>query len=77
MIQVNVHEAKSRLSALIAKALEREKVTIARAGVPVVDLVVHDRVEVVFGLGAEEPEHDPELFDGIDDEVAAMFYGAR
>lgn len=38
--QVNVHEAKSQLSKLIEKVLAGEQVTIARAGKPVVDLVV-------------------------------------
>lgn len=41
--QVNVHEAKSQLSKLIEQVLAGEEVTIARAGKPVVDLVVrHD-----------------------------------
>ena len=75
--QVNVHEAKSQLSALIAKALEGEQVTIARAGVPVVDLVVHSEVEIVFGLGEGTFDHDPGVFDGTDAEVADMFYETR
>lgn len=74
MVQVNVYEAKSQLSALITRALDGERVTIARAGVPLVDLVVHDRVQIVYGLGKNDPDHDPALFDGVDDEVAAMFY---
>lgn len=36
---VNIHEAKSRLSKLIDKALEGEEVLIAKAGVPVARLV--------------------------------------
>lgn len=77
MVQVNVHEAKSQLSALIVRALDGEKVTIARAGVPVVDLVAHTTVEVVYGLGRDEAETDPDVFDGTDDEITALFYGER
>ena len=75
-LQVNMHEAKSQLSALVEKVLAGEQVTIARAGVPVVDLVVHQNTRVVFGLGEDEPDHDPALFDGVDDEIQRMFYGA-
>jgi antitoxin (DNA-binding transcriptional repressor) of toxin-antitoxin stability system len=73
--QVNVHEAKSQLSALIAKVLAGEQVTIARAGQPVVDLVVHRSPAVVIGLGKDRFRHDPEVFDGVDEEINAMFYG--
>jgi antitoxin (DNA-binding transcriptional repressor) of toxin-antitoxin stability system len=75
MTQVNVHEAKSQLSALIAQVLAGEKVTIARAGHPVVDLIPHREVTVIYGLAAGEPEHDPTLFDGVDEEVNELFYG--
>jgi len=71
-----MHEAKSQLSALIARVLAGEEITIARAGTPVVDLVPHRDVTIVYGLGAAEPVHDPELFDGTDAEIAALFYGA-
>ncbi|MBD3942241.1 type II toxin-antitoxin system prevent-host-death family antitoxin [Microbacterium sp. NEAU-LLC] len=77
MTQVNVHEAKSQLSALIARVLAGEEITIARAGVPVVDIIPHRDISVVYGLGRSEPAHDPTLFDGIDDEVAELFYGER
>lgn len=77
MTQVNVHEAKSQLSALIAQVLAGEKVTIARAGVPVVDIVPHRDVAIVYGLGAGEPDHDPDLFDGRDDDIDALFYGSE
>jgi prevent-host-death family protein len=38
-MQVNMHDAKSRLSQLVGLAEEGERVVIARAGVPVVELV--------------------------------------
>lgn len=75
MTQVNVHEAKTQLSALIARVLDGEQITIARAGKPVVDLIPHERMSIVYGLGRGEAEHDPNLFDGIDPEIQEMFYG--
>lgn len=39
----NVHEAKSNLSALLAKVEAGETVTIARNGDPVADLVPHTK----------------------------------
>ncbi len=38
-MQVNVHEAKTNLSRLIAKAMEGQDVVIAKAGKPMVKLV--------------------------------------
>lgn len=77
MTQVNVHEAKSQLSALIAQVLAGEKVTIARAGHPVVDMIPHRGLTVIYGLAEGEPEHDPALFDGVDEEINELFYGER
>lgn len=39
MVQVNMHEAKTRLSQLVELVEEGERVVIARAGVPVAELV--------------------------------------
>ncbi len=39
MTQVNIHEAKTQLSKLIARAMDGEEVIIARANEPVVKLV--------------------------------------
>ncbi|MBS1674783.1 MAG: type II toxin-antitoxin system prevent-host-death family antitoxin [Actinobacteria bacterium] len=75
MTQVNVHEAKTQLSALIARVLDGEQITIARAGKPMVDLVPHERVALVYGLGRDEAPHDPAIFDGVDPEIQEMFYG--
>lgn len=76
MVQVNLHEAKSQLSRLIDSVLAGESVTIARAGKPVVDLVLHRGWEVAVGLEEWQGfDVDPDIFDGADAEVAAMFYG--
>ena len=76
MVQVNVHEAKSNLSALIARVVAGERITIARAGVPAVDLVPHAATPVSFGLLRGEPDPDPAIFDGRDDEIDELFYGS-
>lgn len=76
MVQVNVHEAKSQLSRLIEATLAGERVVIARAGKPVVDLVIHRGSEVVFGVdGWRGFESDPAVLEGTDAQVAEMFYG--
>ena len=43
MIEVNIHEAKTQLSRLIAKVEQGEEVVIARAGEPVAKLIRADR----------------------------------
>ena len=40
-IQVNIHEAKSKLSQLAKKAWAGDKVVIAKAGKPYLDLIPH------------------------------------
>jgi len=42
-MQVNMHEAKSKLSALAEKASQGEVVVIAKAGKPFVDLLPHKK----------------------------------
>ncbi|BDZ39839.1 type II toxin-antitoxin system Phd/YefM family antitoxin [Microbacterium suwonense] len=74
--QVNMHEAKSQLSALVERVLAGEQVTIARAGTPVVDLVVHRSASPVFGLLKGAYEYDAKAFDDADEEIREMFYGA-
>ncbi|MDR8018214.1 type II toxin-antitoxin system Phd/YefM family antitoxin [Nesterenkonia aerolata] len=74
-VQVNMHEAKTQLSALVERVLAGEEVTIARAGRPVVDLVIHTEPAVLMGLGRHELPTTADIFDGPDDEIAAMFYG--
>lgn len=72
--QVNMHEAKSQLSALVERVLAGEQVTIARAGTPVVDLVAHRGSGPVFGLLKGEFTYDAEAFDDADAEIGELFY---
>ncbi len=51
MIQVNIHEAKTKLSELILRAEAGEEVVIARAGKPAVTIVpVQKKRRRKFGL---------------------------
>lgn len=43
MQSVNMHEAKTRLSALVKSALEGEEIVIAKAGTPLVRLVPYQK----------------------------------
>jgi len=70
---VNIHEAKTHLSQLLARVEAGESLTIARAGKPVADLVPHRRVDVVFGTAVGLVEYDDDTFDEPDPEILAMF----
>ena len=52
MVQVNVYEAKTQLSRLVAQAERGEDVVIARAGVPAVRLVPVEQGRWAPRLGA-------------------------
>ena len=76
MIQVNMHEAKSRLSELAEKVLNGEKVVIAKAGKPICDLVPHkpNRKKRILG-GYEGEIVMAEDFDETPNDVIDSFYG--
>ena len=73
MIEVNIHEAKTQLSRLIAKVEQGEEVVIARAGEPVAKLVRAEGTKRSRKLGAYagkiwiaddfDAPLDPETFD--------------
>jgi prevent-host-death family protein len=74
---VNMHEAKSSLSKLVAKAAEGEEVVIAKAGKPVAKLVKYEQREPrrlgfldgQIWIADDFDETDPELID--------LFYGSE
>ena len=72
---VNIHEAKTHLSRLLERVARGERIVIARAGVPVADLVPHQRVDLVFGTMKGEIVVDDEAFEP-DPELIAQFNGA-
>ena len=76
-MQVNVHEAKTSLSKLLAKAERGEEVVIARDGVPVARLVAVERVQrrvLPFGVWAGKVGFADD-YDAADAEIAAAFDG--
>ena len=77
---VNIHEAKTHFSRLVARAAAGEEIVIGRAGVPVAKLVA-------YGNGPESPPQRLGLWKGrfaLDDdwdsdetnaEIERLFYG--
>ncbi len=75
-IQVNMHEAKTRLSELAKRAWEGDRVVIARAGEPYVELVPHrnERPKRVPGRLKGRIRTAPD-FDETPQEVIDAFEG--
>lgn len=73
MPTVNIHDAKTHLSSLLARVENGETITIARAGKPVADLVPHPRVDIAFGTAAGRLGYDDERFDDVDPSINALF----
>jgi prevent-host-death family protein len=74
---VNMHEAKSSLSKLVAKAAEGEEVVIAKAGKPVAKLVKYDPPPPRRLGGLEGTIWIAEDFDETDQELIDLFYGSE
>lgn len=85
MAQVNIHEAKTRFSQLVAQVEAGEEVVVARAGRPVVKLV---RIEpAADGVDPRWPNRRPGRLkgkitytddwdsDAVNDEIAASMHG--
>lgn len=71
---VNVHDAKSGLSRLLARVEAGETVTIARNGQPVADLVAHRPPAQGYGArGVWQGRVELTGFDSADAEIAAEF----
>ena len=72
---VNISEAKTNLSKLVALVYRGEKVVIAKNNLPLVDLVVH-RPEGKRILGLLDGKFTvPDNIMEEDAEINAMFYG--
>ena len=72
-MQMNVSEAKAKLSELVAAAERGEEVVIARGGRPVVRLVPAAAAGIRLGLleGVVPPESVPDFLEPMDaDELA-------
>jgi prevent-host-death family protein len=73
MPTVNIHDAKTHLSHLLARVENGETITIARAGKPVADLVPHIRADIVFGGLAGRLHYDADHFDDTDSDLNSLF----
>ena len=73
-MQVNMHEAKSKLSQLVDAALSGESVTVARAGRPVAKLVAlsDSDEQPIFGA-LRGWDVDWEAFDQADADIQNQF----
>ncbi len=72
---VNISEAKTNLSKLVALVYRGEKVVIAKNNLPLVDLVIHKpEGKRKLGLLAGKFVAPDNIMDE-DDEITAMFYG--
>ena len=76
MAEVNIHEAKTRLSQLLQRVAAGEEIVIARAGKPVAKLVpIHERTRRVIGTDRGR-FRVPEDFDApLDEPTLASFEG--
>lgn len=77
-MQINIHEAKTKLSALIASVENGDEVILARAGKPVARIVpyIKKRGGMALGLASHAVLNLPaaEVLDAMDREVEGMFY---
>ena len=74
MVIVNVHEAKTRLSQLLAQVESGEDVVIARNGKPVARLVgCQGRGKRQFGAMAGQITVDDSFFDPLPEEELAAW----
>lgn len=75
---VNIHEAKTHFSRLVARAAEGEEVIIGKAGKPVAKLIAYrENTGSRVPGGWEGKLWIAEDFDELPDEIAAGFTGER
>lgn len=74
---VNIHEAKTHLSRLIARVMNGEQLVIAKAGKPVVQMLPYQENQAVpkrIGFLKDEKILIPDDFDRMgQDEIEEMF----
>ena len=76
MVKVNVYEAKTNLSRLLAKVEAGEEVVIARRGTPVVRMVrFRKRGKRQFGSMKGRIKLDDSFFDPLPEEELAAWEG--
>ncbi len=75
MTLVNIHEAKTHLSRLLARVVEGEEIVIAKSGTPVARLVAVERrpERRVFGQDRGLFEVPDDFDDPLPEDVLASF----
>jgi prevent-host-death family protein len=74
MVITNISEAKAQLSALIEKVRSGQEVIIAKAGKPVVKLVLYDKKETPRTPGALKGKiYIADDFDELPKDIAEAF----
>ncbi len=74
--QVNIHEAKTHLSRLVARAAAGEEIVISKAGTPMAKLVRYEQPKEPRKLGALRGQIEIlPGFDEMDEEIARWFEG--
>jgi len=75
-MQVNMHEAKSKLSALAEKVWQGETVVIAKAGKPYLDILPHQENRIQRKPGRFKGQiHIADDFDHTPEEIIDAFEG--
>ena len=77
-MQVNIYEAKTRLSELVEQAHQGETIVIAKNGTPLAKLVPLDSLakpKIVFGLMKGEIEIADDFDAPLPDDLLALFEG--
>ncbi|WP_288348885.1 type II toxin-antitoxin system prevent-host-death family antitoxin [uncultured Thalassospira sp.] len=77
---VNIHEAKTHLSRLIARVMNGENMVIAKAGKPVVQMSVYEAGKVApkrIGFLRDEEILVPSDFDRMGQEEIEEMFGVR
>lgn len=77
-MQVNIYEAKTRLSELVDQAHHGETIVIAKNGTPLARLVPLDlpaKPKIVFGLMKGEIEIADDFDAPLPDDLQALFEG--
>ena len=78
IIQVNMHEAKSQLSYLTERVLAGDKVVIAKAGKPCVELLPHQEKITPRQAGLLKGKIViPDDFDSTPQDIVDSFYGSH
>ena len=73
---VNIHEAKTQFSKLLARARMGEEIVIAKAGAPVARLVPirENRGHRPIGIDKGKIWMSPDFDDPLPDEILDLFY---